>query len=118
MAGNPAITADKLQRLSAAMKKHLAEGPPELRQAYMRIFLDKVEVDHGQVRISGSRNILSRAASEGPDISGSTVITFAREWRPVLNKDGHINHYICSHSCRRHRCRTSRLSARDTRPIS
>jgi hypothetical protein len=38
--GQATITPAKLKALSLAMQKRLAEGPPELRQAYMRLILD------------------------------------------------------------------------------
>ena len=44
--GQATITPDKLKALSVAMQKRLAEGPPELRQAYLRLILDSVTIDH------------------------------------------------------------------------
>jgi hypothetical protein len=46
MLGQATITPDKLKALSLAMQKRLSEGPPELRQAYMRLILDLVTIDH------------------------------------------------------------------------
>jgi hypothetical protein len=51
--GQATITPDKLKALSLAMQKRLAEGPPELRQAYMRLILDSVTIDHHDVRLEG-----------------------------------------------------------------
>ena len=50
--GQVTITPEKLKALSVAMQKRLAEGPPELRQAYMRLILDSVTIDHHDVRPS------------------------------------------------------------------
>lgn len=36
------------------MRKRLAEGPRELRQAYMKLFLEGVTVGHHEVRLEGS----------------------------------------------------------------
>ena len=36
------------------MRKRLAEGPQELRQAYMRLLLEGVTVGHHEVRLEGS----------------------------------------------------------------
>ena len=47
------------------MRKRLAEGPPELRQPYMRLLLENVTVDHDSIRPEGSPVILEELASRG-----------------------------------------------------
>ena len=39
--GGVTISPEKLQALSVQMRKRLAGGPPELRQAYMRLILSR-----------------------------------------------------------------------------
>ena len=56
------LSADKLGKLSMEMRKRLAEGPPELRQAYMRLLLVGVTVGHHEVRLEGSPAILEKLA--------------------------------------------------------
>jgi site-specific DNA recombinase len=79
---SPIITPDKLQLLSVQMRKRLAEGPPELRQAYMRLILSRVVVDDGGVRLEGSKAVLERITETGASASLSEVLSFAQEWRP------------------------------------
>lgn len=80
--GQATITADKLKALSMQMQKRLAEGPPELRQAYMRLILDTVTVDHHSVRLDGPPVILEKLAQAGASKALPEVLSFAQEWRP------------------------------------
>ena len=62
--------------------RRLAEGPPELRQAYMKLLLEAVTVDHHSFRLEGSPAILEKLASRGPSKSSPEVLSFVREWCP------------------------------------
>ena len=46
------------------MQKRLAERPTELRQAYMRIILNSVTVDHHEVRLDKRSERVLRQAGE------------------------------------------------------
>lgn len=80
--GELELSPEKLKVLSMEMRKRLAEGPADLRQAYMRLLLDNVTVDHDSVRLEGSPAILERLASRGLSKSSPEVLSFVREWRP------------------------------------
>jgi site-specific DNA recombinase len=71
-----------LAKLCAAMKQRFVEGPPELRQAYMRLFLDKAELDGDRVMVRGSKALLTKFADAGGSFSVPQVLTYARSWRP------------------------------------
>ena len=75
------LTSARLDRLSDAMRKGLREGPIELRRAYIRMVVSRIVVSHREVRISGPRAALAKAASD--DLHpGISVPSFARAWRP------------------------------------
>lgn len=80
--GELELSPAKLQTLSMEMRKRLVDGPPELRQAYMRLLLESVTVDHDSVRLEGSPAILEKLASRGLSKSSPEVLSFVREWRP------------------------------------
>lgn len=80
--GQATITPDKLKALSVAMQKRLAEGPPELRQAYMRLILDSVTIDQHDERLEGPPVVLEKLSQTGASKSLPEVISFAQEWRP------------------------------------
>ena len=79
--GEPRVTPEKVARLAVLLRNKLYEGPPELRQAYARLLLNEVTVSDQEIRISGSKAILARAASEDADIPAPAVLSFVREWR-------------------------------------
>jgi len=64
--GQSTLSPENLTTLSMEMRRHLAGGPHELRQAYMRLLLDHVMVGHYSVRPEGSPAILEKLASRGP----------------------------------------------------
>ncbi len=76
------LSTDKLGKLSMEMRKRLAEGPPELRQAYMKLLLEGVTVSHDEVRLEGSPAILEKLAQNGAAKSCAEVLSFAQGWRP------------------------------------
>jgi hypothetical protein len=77
--GQATITPEKLKLLSMQMKKRLAVGPPELRQAYMRLILDTVTVDHHEIHLEGRPAILKRLAQTGEINALPEVLSFAQE---------------------------------------
>ncbi len=79
------LTSTKLRRLSDAMRQGLREGSIDLRRAYVRMFVNRIVVSRREVRITGPRAALARAASDTGELPhpGSPVLTFVRKWRPV-----------------------------------
>jgi len=77
----PAITPEKIDRVARLLHEKLHGGDPDLRQAYARLLMDEVRVTKDEIRISGSKSVLARAASEGPDIPAPAVLSFVQEWR-------------------------------------
>ena len=80
--GQLALSPEKLKTLSLEMRRRLADAPPELRQAYMRLLLENVTVDHHSIRLEGSPAILEKLASRGLSKSSPEVLSFVQEWRP------------------------------------
>ena len=68
----------------AQMRERFRSGPPELRQAYMRLLLEKVEVGSGIIVLNGSNTVLERLATNGTSFSAPEVLALAREWRAVV----------------------------------
>ena len=52
----------------------VADGPPELRQAYMKLLLEGVTVSHHEVRLEGSPAILEKLAQNGAPMSCAEVL--------------------------------------------
>ncbi len=64
------------------MRKRFADGPPELWQAYMKLLLEKAEIDGVETRLTGSKVLLAKFAETGGAFSVPEVLTYVREWRP------------------------------------
>ena len=80
--GQATITPEKLKLLSTQMGKRLAEGPPELRQAYMRLILDTVTVDHHEAHLEGPPAVLEKLPQTGEINALPEVLSFSEERRP------------------------------------
>ena len=76
------LTEAKLNKLSVAIRGALRDAPPDMRKAYLKLFIDKVIVSKTEIRISGPKGVLARAAINDLPNTPGEVITFVREWRP------------------------------------
>jgi hypothetical protein len=81
------ITTKKLERLAGQMREVLRAGPVEFRRAYLRMFVHRVVVSRREVRISGPRSALAKAAGSEVPLPGPEVLSFVREWRPVRDSN-------------------------------
>lgn len=88
--GAPNITPEKIERVARLLNDKLHNGPPDLRQAYARLMIDEVRVTKNEIRISGSKSVLARAASEGGDIPAPAVLSFVQEWRARKEGTPHL----------------------------
>ncbi len=65
------------------MRTRLAGADPDMRKAYIKLFVDKVIVSKTEIRLSGPKGVLAKAAAETLPYTPGDVITFVRKWRPV-----------------------------------
>ena len=77
----PTITPEKVARAGGLLRDKLHERSPEFRQAYARLLLDEVRVTDEEIRISGSKSVLARCATEGVAEPVPKVLSFVQEWR-------------------------------------
>lgn len=75
------ITPEIVGRFGNLLRDGLRGENPALRQAYVRLLIDQVVVEHEQVHIRGSRKALERAVIASAASSRKGVPSFAREWR-------------------------------------
>ncbi len=85
----PTITPEKIERVARVLHDKLYSDDGDLRQAYARLLMDEVRVTRDEIRISGSKSVLARAASDGPDIPAPAVLSFVQEWR--ARKDSNLS---------------------------
>ena len=79
--GEPQITQAKVERLTRLLHDRLYHGPAELRQAYTKLIMDEVIVTEHEIRISGSKAVLARCASQDEVPAAPAVLSFVQEWR-------------------------------------
>lgn len=88
------ITSERIHTLAEQMRERFRTGPPELRQAYMRLLLDRVEVNRDEIMLTGSNAILERLAANGASSNAPEVISFALKWRAERDEDAYWNALI------------------------
>jgi site-specific DNA recombinase len=77
------LTEAKLTKLAGAVQNALHNAPPEMKKAYIKLFVDKVIISRDEIRISGPKDLIVKAALTELPNNPEGVITFVREWRPV-----------------------------------
>jgi site-specific DNA recombinase len=105
------LTEAKLAKLSSAIRGALHTAEPAMRKAYIKMFVDKVILSRDEIRISGPKGLLAKAALNDLPETPAGVIAFVREWRPVGD----------SNPCRRRERAVSwasRRTGRGRRPLS
>jgi site-specific DNA recombinase len=75
-----AITPEKLARFSQEIHDRLFTGTPDFRRAYLRLFVDRIELDDREIRIQGSKTRLTKGIA-APLGEAPLVPSFEREWR-------------------------------------
>ncbi len=81
VSGEPQVTPEKIERLTRLLHDKLLSGSDEFRQAYTRLIMDEVIVTEEEIRISGSKAVLARCASEDEIPAAPAVLSFVQEWR-------------------------------------
>ncbi|MFJ7352771.1 recombinase family protein [Phyllobacterium sp. NPDC097923] len=75
------ITPERIEQFAKLLRAQLENGSAEFRQAYVRILMQEVRVTKKEIRISGSKSILAKAASHDIGAAPPAVLSFVREWR-------------------------------------
>jgi DNA invertase Pin-like site-specific DNA recombinase len=74
------LNRKKLERFAAAMSCKFHAKDNSLRKAYVRQFVDRIEVDDGEVRIFGSKAALAKAVAHPDSALTTGVPNFERGW--------------------------------------
>jgi hypothetical protein len=90
--GEPQITHDKIDRFARRLRDKPCDGPPESRQAGSRLVMGEVTLTEDEIRISGSKAVLVRCASQEELLAAPAVLSFVRKQRAALDKNA--NTYV------------------------
>jgi site-specific DNA recombinase len=75
------ITQASLARFCSAAREKLAGGTVGYRKSYLRLFVERVEVDEGEVRLIGHKDALEAGLASAGEVPAE-VLTSVRQWRP------------------------------------
>jgi site-specific DNA recombinase len=81
------IDEARVEAFGRLMRERLTTGEIPFRKAYLGTILDRVEVDEGQVRLFGRKDMLEHAVAAGAQ-DHLPVRTFVRRWR--TGQDCHL----------------------------
>ena len=84
------ISNDNLMAFCDGFKKQLANGSPEFKKAYLRLFVDRVEVDipKKEIRMTGQKSAVIGALTAKRLDDAGEVLTSVQEWR---GSRGHVD---------------------------
>jgi len=74
------LAKKNLERFARAVRASLRDEDPTFRRAYVRQFVDRVEVSEHEIRISGSKAALAGAIAAQEKGNSDGVPSFVREW--------------------------------------
>jgi site-specific DNA recombinase len=77
-----ALSQRNLDQFATAMQETLKHGDRKLQQAYLRLFVQRIEVHDEEIRIYGSKRALESGIAANSYSRGKEVPTFVPEWRP------------------------------------
>ena len=87
--GSRKITPQALQKFAQKLREKLHDEDSTLRNAYLRMFVSRVEVSNKQIVISGPKSVIERGVAKGlPRLEGSVPI-FDQRWCPEEDSNLH-----------------------------
>ena len=80
----PEITAERIERFTRLLRRHLEEGDVKLRRNWLGLFVDEVLVGDDQIIIRGPTPTLAGGVNGTGDESLPSVPNFVRRWRAIV----------------------------------
>jgi site-specific DNA recombinase len=74
------LSPGSLRRFAAAAAERLRADDPAFRKAYVRQFIDRIEVDDAEIRIHGPKSALAAGLVHPESPKAQGVPSFEREW--------------------------------------
>jgi len=81
-AANRPLSPQQIARAIAGLSDLLRNGDLQLRKAYLRLFIETIEVHDGEIIVTGSRDAVAKAVQPPPGNPSNSVPVFVQEWRP------------------------------------
>jgi site-specific DNA recombinase len=81
------LAPERMAEFCAAMRGQLRDANIAVRKAYLRLFIERIEVDDAEIRMFGHKGSLEAGIRLGTDGVDGSVPSFVREWRPLRDSD-------------------------------
>jgi DNA invertase Pin-like site-specific DNA recombinase len=76
------VDPERIEAFCAAIQEQLLRADVATRKAYLRMFIERIEIDDAEIRMSGSNGALAAGLRHGPEGSGDEVPSLVQGWRP------------------------------------
>ena len=83
------ITDETIKAFACKMAEALESGDPRFRAAYVRLFVERVDVSAAEIKISGTKTALERALIDDGTSQNGLVPFFDRKWCPEEDSNLH-----------------------------
>ncbi|MBI5162958.1 MAG: recombinase family protein [Magnetospirillum sp.] len=90
----PEITAERVERFTRLLRRHLEDGDVKLRRNWLGLFVDEVLVGDEPIIIRGPTPALAGGINGINGESLPSVPTFVRRWRGMSNESGNSNRWV------------------------
>ena len=87
--GLAAVTPEKVEAFGRLLSDSLRKGSPAFRKAYLRLLIDRIELDDDEVRMTGPIGQLERALETKDFQAMPVVLTSVEKWRAMWDRTGH-----------------------------
>lgn len=79
---SPPVAPGGILAFCEAMQAQLLRTDIATRKTYLRLFVERIEIDDAEVRMFGPKGALEAGLRHGPTNGTSAVPTFVQDWRP------------------------------------
>ena len=83
------IADEPINAFARKMAEALESGDPRFRAAYVRLFVERVEVSEAEIKISRTKTALERALVSDRTSQNGSVLFFDRKWCPRPDSNRH-----------------------------
>lgn len=86
----PEVTEEAVATFGVLMRQRIQEGDTPARNAWLHSLIDRIEVDEGEIRLFGRKNVLEQCVKVGA-AGHPGVRAFVPLWRTGLDKSANTH---------------------------
>ncbi len=81
------VEPERIEQFCTAMRDQLIHSDIAIRKAYLRLFVERIEVDDEEVRMFGHKAVLEAGLRQNCEAPTGEVPGFVQEWRPLRDSN-------------------------------